>query len=61
MCVCDTLINALAFPLPDPTWGAEDLKKQPGLVHLVTSKNERVPAIHIKVSGAGRRTLLYRY
>jgi hypothetical protein len=48
MCL-DGIISSLAFPLPDPRWGADSLNAHPGLVQLVTSKNERVPAVHIKV------------
>ena len=59
MCV-GAIISALAFPLPDPHWGADNLQAHPCLVQLVTSKNEGVPALHIKVPSA-RFTLLYSH
>ena len=51
MCIV-SLINELAFPRPDPQWGAEHLQAHPGLVQLVTSENEGIPAVHIKHPGA---------
>ena len=51
MCI-GSLINELAFPRPDPQWGAEHLQAHPGLVQLVTSENEGIPAVHIKHPGA---------
>ena len=59
MCI-GALVTSLAFPFPDPRLGCSELEDHPGLLHLVTSKNEGVPAVHIKVPGA-RFTLLYSH
>ena len=59
MCV-GNIIAALAFPLPDPHWGADALQRHPGLVQLVTRRNERVPAVLFKADNA-RFTILYSH
>ena len=59
MCI-GGLINSLAFPFPDPSWGAEDIKHHPGLVQLSTSQNEGFPCVHVKVPNA-RFTMLYSH
>jgi hypothetical protein len=58
--MCSGIISALAFPLPDPHWGADALQKHPGFIQLVTLKNERVPAVLIKCNSA-RYTILYSH